>query len=594
MRLHGIALLLCMILLAAAPALAQGTGAPSDERYDDAVRLYQEGQTDAAIYMLQQVEKDDPTNTKVLLKLGEMAIAQKNWAYAIEVLRKASKIRTDDVDSRLLLMDVYRAYQMPIQEIMVGREIVALNSRHAAALHKLAYLYHDQDMVDDEIRTRETLMAVDPADYENLRDLAHLYEKTGNAWEQALVLREMVQRFPDKKPERLELASAYGASLDWFNQMNTMDEATRHGVGVPHGMFSGAARAFRTELQLKPSLEGQARYERDVARQFRSDRNMVEAFYNYPFLRDNFDLGFGYKFSSLAYAGTDRTIGSRNMATSEYELRTTRWWNGNRTRLHLNAGLASVAVSGSMASRFGMPLSLNDFPFLENRRYGGEIITGLADFHHEFTPRLGMRVWAGRDLMTDTDAQARLITKSIGGAGFAYNWPDLSSAELHYEQWYVSDRNTMRNARLTLDRIFCGEEAVYDHHGARVNFVHHPPLSYLAVRYQGDWLDTSHDSAFYETFKGELEHQATLLGQAEIGKNTFLRGQAFYGFGNRVLKTRYGGNLGVAFHDVDEDNEVMVQYGILYDDIRPGSQVDRTLEGPSTFNHIQLSTRWHF
>ncbi len=204
----------------------------ADQWFLDAEQLFKNGKTGAAIYKLQQLSALDPTNYKVLFKLGEMAISEKNWAYSIEVFRKVSFIRPEDIEVRFILMDVYRAYQMPIQEIIIAKEILSLKPDSENALRRLSDLYKELDIPEDEIKTRQKLRDVQPDDYFNLKRLATLLETTdkGNLREAAKIYEQIRVIAPEKTEDLTRLAGIYDKLGKNSQTLEVLDHLEKRGV----------------------------------------------------------------------------------------------------------------------------------------------------------------------------------------------------------------------------------------------------------------------------------------------------------------------------------------------------------------------------
>jgi len=214
----------------------------SEERLNDAMMLFKRGKTAAAIYMLQQLQKADPTNYKVLFKLGEMAIAARNWAYSITVLRKASLIRPEDIEVRLILMDIYKAYQMPIQSVIVAREILALDPGHQDGIKRLADLFQEQSMLEDEIETRKIVQSLLPRDYDNLKRMADVYNGTGKLAKAADMFEYIREYYPKNDDDLSKLAGIYDRLGESAQVLDIIDELALNGISrdwLKNRLFGG-------------------------------------------------------------------------------------------------------------------------------------------------------------------------------------------------------------------------------------------------------------------------------------------------------------------------------------------------------------------
>jgi len=589
----------------AKPRPAKRNKAKIKERFEAAQTLHKIGRTDAALYELQQLIIEDPENTDALFQVAEMAIASKNWAEAILVLGKVGTLRPKDIPTRLVLMDIYKAYQMPVQEIMAGREVLALDPKNVQVLRRLAAIYHEEDMPESEIKMREALMVVDPNDRENMEALAHLDWKIGEVWDEIVVQREIKKQQP-KKPQTLRrLAVLYGDEKvkDYFNELETIREIPGHHKDpVVNKWYHKADKAFRKELKIYDPLRWESYCSWEKANEFDMDRRVVEASYMHSLTSRFQEHGVWAQYGHTDYTGTNELIGTAKIDSYAWQLRHSTHTERGRNSLNLGLGTSTIAFSGGLRARYDPELTPAEYPFLEARSYGGTEVTGVAEFTRKLTNRVGLTLSLTRDIMSDIDAQVRTMTYVGGLAEVDYELSDQTRIAIQEEVWKISDGNTFSNPRLVVERYLLGSESVHDYRGHRasffsnssLSFLKRSPSSFLKLRYQGDFKNHSRASSFYEIYQDEVEHEVALTSEILLRPKAFLKIEGLCAEGNHVLISREGYVLGIGYRDRDTENEVLLEYSHLRDSTNEWSQTNLTIGGISVNDQIQLSGLWHF
>lgn len=578
-------------------ARGQGAAPADDHRYDDAVLLHGEGKTDAAIYLLQQVQKDYPNDTRVLFKLGEMAISAKNWAYAIEVLRRAADLRPDDVQARLVLMDVYHAYQMPIQEIKAGREIIAIDPKHADALARLAHLYEEQAMPVDEEQIRRTLAELAPRDYPNLKRLAGMLEKKGDLWEATLFYEKLVERFPDKAEDARALARLYGQDGDRYAEFHQWDKAR----SAPGGNMPEVAEAYRhayythkRDLRMFDPFDGEVLVQQSVGPQDKVRDFDVKAGYNRLFITQNAELGISAHYRDQTYIPlTTAVAGNRGITSNGALLGYTHRWGGDRTVLRVRGGYETVSVSGNTVIVDPTVANATTFPFTEVRKFGGTTPVADVDLDHLFTRNFGIRAYAHFHVDEDVDAYVRLITRTGGGAELYYLWPDGTRISGLYQREGISDGNSSGYGTLHVDYPVYLSQPIRDRGGNRVGTLYPIPDHQVWLGYRFENLTYRKLSSFYESAPSDTRHTATLRTQNRIGEKFYFYGEGLLERGT-VTQRSAGARAGFLYEDPDTRDRAIITYGTLSDFVKEGSQANLNLADGSRVQGVQLSVIWHF
>jgi len=596
-RRAGLWVCLAVILFVASGQALAKSALPQgkDSRYADALALFQAGKSDAAIYKLQTIVSDSPDDADVYKKLAEMAVENKNWAYAIQTLAEVARIRPEDVVVRRVLMSIFAAYQMPVEELQVGREVLAREPRNKEVLTRLAYVCHDQSLFDDETMLRSRLAELEPGNYENLRALALLHCRSNRPDEEISVLRRILKQWPDKREHRIRLAAVYGSVNDRFSQLEVVRALPdAHHDPVARSMKKEAVKTLRKEQKVWPVTEPIIRIERERYREFSLDRSFSESLTMFPSLTKNRDRGVWSHYDHVTYRGLNELSGKANIDTYELQARQIQWWDQERSRLTVGLGLAHVGVSSLFAPRFDPDLSPIDFPFLEKTPFGGTTPTGSVRFERRLRSRLTGSTWLLREVMPDIDALVRMVCRNSVGAAATYLWPDQTTMHLQYELSDITDNNTYQNAQFSVERVLWGTGPEHNYAGHRMGFFSSPPTSHLSFKYQCDYMDHSSPSRLYQIYRDEVQNEFSLIGELKVGQRMFLKAEGLYAKGNRVLLNKSTGRYGIGYRDPEDGNEIILQYGLTRDSVAETSQINQTLTGDSRLEEYQLMGRWHF
>lgn len=598
-RLWLVVLVSCMVLSSGGVARGEPPASSPgvEQAIVEAMDLYRMGEVDAAIFMLQQVEKKDPKNTRVLFKLGELALKAKNWAYAIEVLRKAADLQPADVDTRMLLMHVYRAYQMPIQEIMAGREIIAVNPRHVEALRRLAFLYEDQDMLKDEQATRKRLADVDPANYENLKRLAFIFEDEVNIWEAVRVYQQIVEHFPDKAEDARTLGRLRGDSYDRYGEVIER----RRALGLPGGGNPGEVNACKApyfqhkrNLRLGNPFLADLVLSQDVSPVDRIQMADVTAAYERVFLLTNLEFLLGAHVRTMGWFPlTPEVAGNRPIVAHGATVGLRNHWDDGHTSLEGNFGYENVSVSGSTQAL--SPLATPDqYPFLEKRSFGGTMLVGDLALDHRFSDRFSGRLEAFHRPIDEIDAYVRMMSAYGATATLRYDWPSRAFATTGYNQSWFSDGNVRNHAFAEASVPIYMSDPLRDLDGHTRRYLYTYPDHQLKAGYHFDYIHDAKESYLYQSYalSDELRHLFTLTGQHRLGRSDFfLYYQGVYGFG-RVEDMNRGFRAGFVYEEDQKENFLRLTYGTL--DTNTIDQINPRYDGGSRQQGFQLEVIWHF
>ena len=574
------------------------TAEESQRRFQDAIALFEMGKTNAAIYALQQLEKADPTNYEIFFKLGEMAIAEKNWAYSIEVLQKASVLRPNDIEVRLILMDIYKAYQMPIQEIIAGREILKINPNHVGAIKLLAGLYEEQSMEEEEITTRRELMRLVPDDFDNLKRLAYILNGSGVFWEAVRVYEQIRKYHPDKIEDINRLAALYGKTQEYFRQLDVLEQSKGGGW-----MRGSAGKNQRLMLQIYDPLVSKVTFRSESSDDI--DILTVNSIVGFEHIRirSSIDIGFQAKYSLLSHSGQDDLDGIMNINSSTFSLSATKNWRHQDYQLTATLGALGDHISGNLFPRDpSSDIDQEDFPFLEDPNFN--------IFKGGFRPVGGLRfiarpslystyLWTyNHDLLDDLDARLRLFYYDKMALAYKHQSDNLTEFGLTVDASRISDGNIRLYSAGELGYTIWGSGAMRDYRGKRKSFFNNPPFTYLAVAYALEYFSDQDSSRFHETYKNEIQHEGRLLAQTRIAtigleRYFFVNAEFSYSIG-KDINSNLQLALGIFYSDYGTNNFFGLTYGYGQEDIDLKSQQNQLFAGDFTSHTVSLMYKWRF
>ncbi len=588
--------------------IAKITPEESERRLQDAKLLFDRGKTDAAIYMLQQLEKSDPTNYTVLFKLGEMAIAAKNWAYAITVLCKASFIRPKDIEVRLILMDVYAAYQMPIQEIIVGKEILVLDMNHVTATRRLAKLYKEQAMPDDEIKIRQKLKHMVPDDYENLKRLADTLYESGELWEAARVYEQICKYYPKNMKDLTQLAAIYDELGETFRGLRTLDQIRING-GKRKWLRDRAVKRLRLENNVYDPFNASLNFEKYNGEEINQFTTTAQAEYLHFRLNSSIDIGVNGKFTNIHHAGRTVLDGRMDIYSSTIAVNAVKKWNGDDYVLGVKLGLLWDEVHGRLRpADDSLGLTSEDFPFLKHpsfSTYGGVMPVVKLNFQAKPGQYITYQLSYEHGLVEDLDARLRMFYFDKTTVGVSCKLNDYTEFSLQADETAFSDGNFRFHALASAWYTLWGSGSVHSYRDSlgipfwRKEFFRKPPLNYIKFGYTYEYYDDESKSDSYEVYKSEDRHLYQMEAQARLYKlgldrNIFFSTNLGYSNGSTLdLQQHAGARL--FYRDYESGNEIGLSFDYeKQNESNQSAGQSQRISGKGRTNTINAYIKWRF
>lgn len=571
----------------------------SQQRLKDAIALFEAGKQEAALYALQQLEAQDPTNYEVLFKLGELAIAAKNWAYAIQVLAKAAALRPKDVEVRLIQMDIYRAYQMPIQEIMAGKEIMVLDPDHVTAATRLANLYQEEGMVKDETEIRKTLMRLAPKDYNNLRRLAYIYDEGGLYWEATRIYEKIRAYYPDKIDDIRRLAALYGKLAEYFREHEVLDFLEKHGGGKS-ALRTPAMKATRISLSAYNTFQSDVTVEGEQSDDI--DRISFRSKNYYKNLRvlSSIDYRFQANYDVLKYTGKGLLGGNVNINSGEFWFGILKNWRHQDFQLEASAGVLRDDVFGRLFAMRNTDLDSTQLPFLRKRAF--ETAGGTKPLWKlSLTARPGLRARYSltyeRKFMDDFDARLRQFEVDQAMLNYMYQTPTLTKIGFTMDANWISDGNLRLHGKAGASYVIWGSGVMRDRYGKRKRFIDEIPPKYIQIGYDFEFIDDDQRSIFYEVYEKEMRHRGILdvqwhLKRFGLERNLFFQGRFSYGKGKFTTRETTT-NLGLFFDDPETRREFSILYQIRSETVKSEFAQNQLFEGEFSSSAVFAQFRFN-
>lgn len=567
---------------------------------EDAQLLAELGKADAAIYALQQLEKANPNNYTVLVKLGEIALQAKNWAYAIQVLRKASLLQPKDIKVRLTLMDIYKTYNMSVQEFVVTNEILGLAPEHPKALRHLADFYKKQGIASDEIKVRLKLKHLSPDDYPNLKRLAEVFDNKGDLWEAARVYEHIRIYYPDRLDDMRRLAAIYDELDEHYRQSQILDHIAEHG-GDRSWMQKKLTKRLRLQNDIFDSFEASSTFQKQDMEELEIDSIISEAAYMHLPLHSSIDFGVKVKHSKLKHAGKGTLDGTMNINSYTLSVQGVKSWHDRDYQLGASVGVLQDDISGSLFLRNPLSgLGPADFPFLRDPTfdsYGGMMVVGGIQFLAQPGTHSSYEVAYEHGLVEELDARLRLFYFDKILFGYTYFTDNDIILHGQIDESAISDGNARFHGSASIDYTLWGKDAVYDYRGKRKGYLRYPPYPSIRAGYLVEYYSDQDDSNVYWSYDSEIQHQGRISGQTRIYEkdfkhNVILDLHLAYTTGDS-LDFRQNAGVRIFYLNTKTNNEIGVSYSFEKERIDAISRNLRII-GDSEISMLTVYGKWHF
>ncbi|MGV8122170.1 MAG: hypothetical protein AB2L14_20610 [Candidatus Xenobiia bacterium LiM19] len=598
--------------------------------YGDALLLYQNGKKEAALYKLQQLLLKFPKNVTLIRKLAEMAIDQDNRAYAIQMLQRAMSISSGDLEGRLSLITIYRAYNMPILAMISLREALQIDPNNREAMQELSRYYQQYGFYAEEEVLLRRLCAVS-ADFNNFSRLATITAYQGENWEEILVYRELAERFPEHRETLNNLARLYGDEMDYYRQLLTYKRilAAEPGQTLVRNDFRRLYKLYSLEQGIKDYVylgslfegsrmqalpykdELSTLYRRNVlfsvypiiptgftydnATSYTQKDNGISLGYEHVFLfgRGHVGIDMLYRNTRFAPKPGQSLMGETNASSTYFGLN---WESRNRQEssiVYLQGGFLSVGVDGNLRPVPGSGATPANQPWLNQNGLGGSIFVGRADYYQRLGKRLWADVYVARNVVPDIQALSRLITRNEYGMGIACQWQDSTTLSCWADYSSISDGNYRQAYNVILDHPLFLTGTERDLKGLRKGYLRSMPDAGLFFNYEGSYMNYGTLSPFYGSYKNEWQNRVKLSGDVRIGQNLYFKAEGGVESGKALVNGIFY-RAGILYEDPKEQNTLELNFMHSYEKTLDNTQATQYFEGDSTIDGVELRAGYHF
>lgn len=575
----------------------------AEERLNDAKMLFDRGKTDAAIYMLQQLQKADPGNYKVLFKLGEMAIADRNWAYSITVLRKASFIRPEDIEVRLILMDIYKAYQMPLQSIVVAKEILALNPDHMVGNKRLADLYQEQAMLEDEILTRKKVRQLAPKDYDNLKRLAVIYSQSGDLWEAAIIYEEIRRFYPENNQDLSKLAGIYDQLGESFRNLEVIEQLSENGQSRDW-LENRAVTKLRKQSDLHDPFYADVGFEGYKDDALKGNAFGSNARIAHLSLSSSIEFAGRVKLAGINIEGRNDLDGEFDINRGEVLVAGIKNWHGQDYQFIASLGVIHDEVNGRLFLRDpNSGVDPDDFPILDDptfESYGGTMAIGGLKFIARPGLFASYQLAYERGQVEDLEARLQMLYFDKLSLAYSYESNDLTTVQASADVASISDDNVRTHALAGGSYVLWGSDLKRNLMGSRKSFFRNPPAQSISLGYTLEYFDDKELSNLYSIYENEFRHKGALFSQLEIynmgvyiDRAVFLNLGYAYSTGDTLLY-QHNVDARVFYINGDTGNEVGLTAAYEKSNVDEFSQLNQRRVGLSESYKIFLYANLRF
>jgi len=566
-------LLICLTLV---PVTGQGGSAyyrdttlvqAADE--DDLDYLFQKarslaalGKEQAAILTYQEILKIDSRNETAYIEVGEIAFRIGNWAYSNALMSKLVALNPEDLESRKVMMEVYRTFEVYTEEMKIVFELLQLNPSDTVLLDRLATLYGTFDLHAERAKVLEYLIELKPQNRAYYLQLADLYSHHLDKADKGL---HTYERYLELHPEDVDLLSLlafkYGEADYYGKQINCYERI--HELAIDTVYWHEAL--FRSYWQALRNY--------DLRFNVREARDQCESFMEQKGERDDLRALYG----GLASAAKPLINYKTALRGFDFAGRTTHLKN------ILSIGFLGPFTGSSITVENNYLYIKQDYePFipgeyepglLESQLYQGRVmfdqrfsnlsmhvdaglhqpISGLSDTRTHFisTAKINYKpfenyaVSASYNLSTLTDnpiAIDQQIRQQQIFLGMEYSFLEDFRVSARYLRGYLSDNNTHSNANIRLEyniiqTLFRSDDIEARH-----------PLGYnytgmqMSAGIQYSYLDYAWESYVYPTVLNEHQASVFVLLEKQFVQSFVGRVEAFTGM-NNYQNLMWGYNL---------------------------------------------------
>jgi len=598
--------------------------------YGDALLLYRNGKKEAAIYKLQQLLVRFPKNLTLLRKLAEMAIDQDNRAYAIQILQRAMSISPGDLEGRLSLIKIYRAYNMPILAMIALREALKIDPDNRKALQELSLYYQQYGFYAEEEALLRRLCAVS-GDFNNFSRLATIISNQGENWEEILLYRDITERFPEHREALCNLARLYGSDMDYYRQLLTYKRilAAEPGQALVRNDFRRLYKLYSIEQGIKDYIylgslfegsrmqslpykdELSTLYRRNVlfsvypiiptgftyenATSYTQKDNGISLGYEHVFLFGRGHVGIDMLYRNTRFAPRPgQSLTGETVANSTYF--GLNWESRNRQEngiVYLQGGFLSLGVDGNLRASPGGGATPATQPWLNQSGLGGNIFLGRADYYQRLGNRLWADVYVARNVIPDIQALSRLITRNEYGVGIACQWRDSTTLSCWADYSGISDGNYRQAYNVIFDHPLFLTGTERDLKGFRKGYLRSMPDAGLFFNYEGSYMNYGTLSPYYGSYKNEWQNRAKLYGDVRIGQNLYFRAEGGVESGKALVNGMFY-RAGILYEDPREQSTLELNFIHTYQKTLDNTQATQYFEGDSTIDGVELRAGYHF
>lgn len=503
-------------------------------------------------------------------------------------------------------MDIYRAYQMPIQEIRTGKEILALDPKHIIATKRLAKLYKEQAMPDDEIRIRQALKRMVPDDYQNLKRLADIFNERGELWEAARIYEQIREYYPKNIKDMTQLAAIYDELGESFRELRVLDEIKES--GEKRGWLKGRVmKRLRKENNIYDPFNAGLTFRKYNAEEIDEFITTAEAKYVHIRLNSSIDVGVEGKFTRIHHTGRTILDGRMDIYNSTIVGKAVKNWQGEDYTLSARLGLLWDDVHGRLKpSSPDLGLTPVDFPFLKDpsfNSYGGVMpVVGL-----KFQAKPGLRatyqIAYEHGLVEDLDARLRMFYFDKTTLGVFYQMDDYTEFSLQVDESAISDGNFRFHGLASAWYTLWGSSPMHDYGDRlgipfwRKEFFRKPPLNFLKFGYTYEYYNDNKKSDNYEVYKTEDRHKYQMEAQARLyrlglDKNLFFSINLGYSNGSTLDLQQHAGTR-LFYLDYESGNEI----GLSFDyekEKESNVSANERISGKARSNTVFAYIKWRF
>jgi tetratricopeptide (TPR) repeat protein len=225
----------------------------------------EKGRYKKAIECYEEIIRNNPDDTDVLISLGDVYITIGRYTKAIEVLEKAFQVKPNSINVCFRLADTYGRLGDSDRAAEYYQKCLYLFPNSAKACKNLGYIYADKGNYDKAIEFFQKFIQLNPNNGNVYRSLGHIYNEKGDYDKAIELFQKSIQLNPSNADAYCSLGYIYSEKSDYdkaieffqkFIQLNPNNTNVYYTLGYIYNVKGDTENALKQVIKLRELERG--------------------------------------------------------------------------------------------------------------------------------------------------------------------------------------------------------------------------------------------------------------------------------------------------------------------------------------------------